>query len=181
VTDWWTHAFHIIWYTVVVPRASIISESEVSITVLCLQCSSHYAAVWIKNYSKSTSVNKGSHYEKYNGAVRPSLSSETKVSISLPCQLCSTRYIAIQINNCLKSTSVIKVATMKNTDDSLGTISVTQSKPSRATTKSTLFTVSKDEWNKKEDTGKPLKDTLHVLRYAKRHLSGWSDVKQWKR
>ena len=29
-----------------------------------------------------------------------------------------------------------------------------QRKPSRATTKSTLFTVSKDEWNIKEDTGK---------------------------
>jgi len=31
------------------------------------------------------------------------------------------------------------------------------------TTKSTLFTVSKDEWNTKEDTGKSLKKTLHVL------------------
>jgi len=52
-----------------------------------------------------------------------------------------------------------------------------QRKPSLATTKSTFFTVSKDEWNTKEDTGKSLKNTLHVLRYA---LSGWGDVKQWK-
>jgi len=43
-----------------------------------------------------------------------------------------------------------------------------------------LFTVSKGEWNTKEDTGKSLKNALHVLRYAKRHLSGWSDVEQWK-
>jgi len=43
-----------------------------------------------------------------------------------------------------------------------------------------LFTVSEDEWNAKEDTGKSLKNALHVLQYAKRHLSGLSDLKQWK-
>ena len=47
-----------------------------------------------------------------------------------------------------------------------GRFLVTQRKPLRATTKSTLFTVSKDEWNTKEDTGKSLK-TLHILQYAK--------------
>ena len=47
-------------------------------------------------------------------------------------------------------------------------------KPSCATTKSTLFAVSKDEWNTKEDTGKSMKNALYVLRYAKRHLSGWA-------
>jgi len=88
-----------------------------------------------------------------------------KISISLLCQLCSTHYTAIQINNCLKSTSVIKVATMKNTDNLLGTISVTQMKPSRVTTKLMQFTVSKDEWNTKEDSGKSLKNTLDILRY----------------
>jgi len=35
-----------------------------------------------------------------------------------------------------------------------------------------LFTVSKDEWNTKEDTGKSLKNVLYVLWYAKRHFSG---------
>ena len=55
-----------------------------------------------------------------------------------------------------------------------------QRKPSCATTKSTLFTVNKDEWYTKEDTGKSLKNALDVLRYAKRHLSGWSDIEQWK-
>jgi len=51
---------------------------------------------------------------------------------------------------------------MKNMDDL----------PSCATTKLTLFTVSKDEWNTKEDTGKSLKIALEVLWYAKRHHSG---------
>jgi len=40
-------------------------------------------------------------------------------------------------------------------------------KPSHATTKSTLFTVSNDEWNTKEDSGKSLKNVLDILRYAK--------------
>jgi len=45
-----------------------------------------------------------------------------------------------------KSTSVIKVANIKNTDDFCNAKTC-------ATTKSTLFAVSKDEWNAKEDSG----------------------------
>jgi len=59
-------------------------------------------------------------------------------------------------------------------------ISITQRKPSHAATKSTLFTVSKDEWNTKEGIGKSLKNTMHVLQYMKRNLSSWSDIEQWK-
>ena len=62
---------------------------------------------------------------------------------------------------------------MKNTEDFHY-----KGKLSRATAKSTLFAVSKDECNTKEDTGKSMKNALYVLRYAKRHLSGQSDVKQ---
>ena len=64
-------------------------------------------------------------------------------------------------------TSAIEVATMKNTDNFHY-----EGKPSRATTKSTLFAVSKDERDTKEDTGKSMKNALFVLRYAKWHLSG---------
>ena len=53
-----------------------------------------------------------------------------------------------------------------------------EGKPSHATTKSTPFAVSKDEWHTKEETGKPMKNALYVLRYAKRHLLGQSDVEQ---
>ena len=53
-----------------------------------------------------------------------------------------------------------------------------EEKPSRATAKSTLFAVSKDEWDTTEDTGKSMKNALYILRYAKRHLSGRSDIKQ---
>ena len=47
---------------------------------------------------------------------------------------------------------------MKNTDDFCY-----EGKLSRATAKSTLFTVSKDEWDTKEDTGKSMKNALYVL------------------
>jgi len=72
---------------------------------------------------------------------------------------------------------------MKNTlcyDRSLSSpedeLLVMKRKLSNATTKSTLFTISKDEW--KEGTGKLMKNELYVLQYVKRHLSGRSDVEQ---
>ena len=46
---------------------------------------------------------------------------------------------------------------MKNMDDFRY-----EGKPSHATTKSTLFAVSKDEWDTKEDTGKSMKNALYV-------------------
>ena len=49
-------------------------------------------------------------------------------------------------STCPKSTSAMKIATAKNTDDFRY-----EEKPSRATTKSTLFAVSKDEWDAKEE------------------------------
>ena len=101
--------------------------------------------------------------ERNGTAINYRLKSE--VTITLRCQLCSTNYTALRIKNCLKSTSAIKVDTMSY-----------ERKSSRATTKSTLFTVSKDEWDTKEDTGKSMKNALYVLWYAKRHLSGRSDV-----
>ena len=51
-------------------------------------------------------------------------------------------------------------------------------KPSHATAKSTPFAVSKDEWDTKVDTGKSMKNALYVLWYAKRHLSGRSNIEQ---
>ena len=62
---------------------------------------------------------------------------------------------------------------MKNTDD-FGI----ERKPSCATAKLTLFAVSKDEWDTKEDTGKSMKNAMYVLWYAKRHLLDQSDIEQ---
>ena len=98
---------------------------------------------------------------------------KSEVSVTLCYRLCSTRYTAVRIKNCSKSTSAIKITTMKITDDFCF-----KGKPSRATAKSTPFAVSKDEWDTKEDTGKSMKNVLYVLWYAKRHLSGRSNVKQ---
>jgi len=112
--------------------------------------------------------NLSSHYAEIRWYRAPQLLSETEVSITLLCQLFSTHCTAVQIKNCLKSTSAIKVETIKK----IQMISVTQRKPSCTTTKLTLFTVSKDEWNTKEDNGKSLENALDALRYTKRHLLG---------
>ena len=78
-----------------------------------------------------------------------SIISESEVSIAVLCLLCSPRYTAVRIKYCSKSTSVIKVTTMKDTNDfSLCKGSHHMQPPN------SLFTVSKDEWNTKEDTGK---------------------------
>ena len=53
--------------------------------------------------------------------------------------------------------SAIKIATMTNTDDFHY-----EGKPSRANAKSTLFAVSKDEWDTKEDTVKSMKNALYM-------------------
>ena len=107
-----------------------------------------------------------------NGAMHPRVNYclKSDVSIMLHCQLCSTCYTALRIKNCSKITSAIKVATMKNTDDFHY-----ERKPSCTTTKSTLFAVSKDEWDTKENTGK---SALYILQYAKRHFSGQSNIEQ---
>ena len=98
-----------------------------------------------------------------NGAALPRyINYRLKSEVSI--MLC---YTAVPIKNCLKSASAIKIATITNMDDFCY-----KGKPSRATTQLTLFTVSKDEWDTKEDTGKAMKNALCIQQYAKRHLSG---------
>ena len=111
-------------------------KSEVSITLRCQLFPTCYTAFRINNCSKRI-------LKERNGAACPSYIDyrlKSEVSIMLHCQLCSTRYTAVRIKNCSKSTSAIRVATMKSMDDFYF-----EGKPSRATAKSTLFAVSKDE------------------------------------
>ena len=134
-------------------------KSEVSIMLRCQLCSTCYTALQIKNCSKCTSAIHA--YTKRNCTTHPNYINyhlKSEVSITLCCWLCSTHYTAVQIENCSKSISAIKIATMKNTDGFHF-----KGKPSPATTKLTLFTVSKDEWDTKKDTGKSMKNVLYVL------------------
>jgi len=62
----------------------------------------------------------------------------------------------------LKSTIVIKAATTKIKDYFHYT-----KEAIICTTKLTSFTISKDEWNKNEDTGKSMKNALYVLHMVK--------------
>jgi len=95
--------------TIMIARASIISENEVSITVLCLLCSPRYTAVQIKNYSKSMSVIKVATARNTIVPRAPQLSSETEVSIALLCQLCSTCYTQEVFEKHLRIVTTMKI------------------------------------------------------------------------
>jgi len=75
-------------------HASIISESEVSITVLCLLCSTCYTAVRIKNCLKSTSVIKVATMKNTDGAGRPSY--RLKLKYQLPFTVSYVQLITLQ-------------------------------------------------------------------------------------
>jgi len=108
MTDKPTHS------TSMVPRAPIISESEVSITAPYLLCSPSYTAVWIKNWSKSTSVIKVATVK--NAIVPRAL--DIVWNQSIHCPSASAMFNSLHSSkNCLKFTSVIKVATMKSMDN----------------------------------------------------------------
>jgi len=81
--------------------------------------------------------NHSSHHEKYNGAMRPNY--HLKLRYPLP------SLSAMSNSLCSSTNQELFEKHLCNQDSH-----VTQSKPSHA---STLFTVSKDEWNMKEDTG----------------------------
>ena len=112
------------------------------------------------------------HTER-NGAAHPNYINyrlKSEVFITLCCLLCSTCYTALRIKDCHLCN--------QNSHYKKYRQFLLRREPSRAITKSTLFAVSKDEWDTKEDTGKFMKNALDVLWYAKRHQSGRSDVKQ---
>jgi len=151
-----------------IPHASVISESEVSIMALCLLCSPSYTAVRSKNCSKSTSLIKVA-------AVKNTIVPHTPIIVRNWSTLCPS--LSAMFNSLHSSTNQEKhLCNQGSHHEKIWTIFVTQRKPSHATIKSTLFTVSKDEWITKQDTGKSLNNTLHILQYA----LGWSDIKQWK-
>ena len=147
-------------------------KSEVYITLGCQLCSTHYTAFQIKDCSKSISAI--SAYQKNKWSAHPTvINYRLKVKYPLLFVVGCVQPVTWQYESrtVMKSTSANKIATMKNTDDFHY-----KEKPSHATAKSTLFAVSKDEWDTKEDTSKSMKNALYVLQYAKRHLSGHSNV-----
>ena len=56
------------------------------------------------------------------------------------------------------------------------TVSVLRGSLLCAIARSIPFVVSKDQRNAREDTGKSMKNTLYILRYAKRIPLGQSDI-----
>ena len=91
--------------------------------------------------------NQSSYYKKYNGAACPSY--RLKLKYPLPFSVSYVRLVTNQElfekHLCNKSSHYEKY----------GQFLVIQRKPSRATTKLTPFTVSKDGWNTKETLVSP--------------------------
>jgi len=130
-----------------------------------------------------------------------SIISESEVSITVLCLLCSSHYTAVKIKNCLKSMSVIKVATTKIQAPVIhfpshlsATFNLLHSCTDQELFEKHLCNqgshCEKYGWfplhtgshhlqpSNQGDTGKSLKNGLDILRYAERHLSGWSDIEQ---
>jgi len=151
---------------IMIARASIIFESEISIAVLCLLGSPHYTVVRIKNYSKSMSminvattrntiVRRVPQLSYWNWSIHcPSLSAMFDLLHS------STNKEVLEKRLCIKSSHYEKYGRFLH------------------------YTKEAITWNHQinafhcqqrwmEDTDK---NTLHAQRCAKRHLSGWSDV-----
>jgi len=78
-------------------HASIISESEVSITVVCLLCSPCYDIHSSTNQElfEKYSCNQSSHHKKYDGATCPSY--RLKLKYPLPF---SVSYVRLAIQQC---------------------------------------------------------------------------------
>ena len=118
-------------------------KSEVSTTLCCQLCSTRYTAVRIKSCSKSISATHAYRKKELVLYTRPSNINyclKSEVTITFHCWLCSTHYTTVRIKNYFKNTSAIKVATIKKRNDFHY-----EGKPSRVTTKLTLFAASKDE------------------------------------
>ena len=139
-----------------VPHASIISESEVSIMVLCLLCSPCYTAVRIKNCSKSMPVNKVAT-TKNTMVPRPVI--VWNWSIHFP----SLSALFNSLHGSTNQELFEKCLCIQ--DSHYEQFLVMQRKPSVCNYQM-LFTVSKDEWNTKKDTGKSLKNALDILWYT---------------
>ena len=147
---------HLKWHRAPQLYQLLFEKSEVSIMLCCQLCSTRYTVLQTKNCLKSTSAIHAYRKKWHCALSYINYRLKSEVSSTLRCRPCSTRYTVVQITNCSKSISAIKIATMKNTDDFHY-----EGKPSRATAKSTLFAVSKEEWDTKEDTGKSMKNALY--------------------
>jgi len=111
--------------------------------------------------------NQSSHYEKYDGAMHPSY--HLKLKYPLPF---SVSYMFDSLHSSTnQELSEKHLCNQGSHYEKYGRF-LQRKPPSCATTKLTLITVSKDEWNTNEDNCKSLKNALHVLQYAKRYLSG---------
>jgi len=128
--------------------------------------SAHYTGVRIKNCLKSTSVTT---IKKHDGATPPAIIWNWSIHCPSLSPMFKNSSTNQELHLCNQSSHYEKI----------WMISVTQVNH-HIQPPNQCFWLSAKKWNTKEDTGKSLKNELDILQYAKRHLSGWSDVEQWK-
>ena len=125
-----------------VPRTSLICESEVSIKALCLLCSSRYTAVQIKNCLKVHLVINVASMKNTMVPCAPAIVwNWTNWTIHCPSLSAVFNLLHSSMNQELLEKNF---SNQGSHYEKYGRFLVTQRKPSYATTKLTLFTVSKD-------------------------------------
>ena len=80
-------------------------------------------------------------------------------------------YTALQMNNSIRSASAVNPVATENMDNS-------DLKPCITLLRIDTLDSQQKEMDTKEDKGKSMMRALYVLQYAKRHVSGLSDVEQ---
>jgi len=129
---------------VMIPHASIISNSEVSITVLFLLCSSRYTVVWINNCLNSMSVIKVATVKQMIVPCSPLIVWNWSIhflylSAIFNLSHSSTNQKLFKKHLCNQGSQYEKYGWFPF---------CTEVSHQHATIKSTLFIVSKDEWNR---------------------------------
>ena len=150
-----------------VPCASIISESEVSIMVLCLLCPSRYTAMQIKNCSKSTSVIKV--------ATIIQTVPHTPVIVwnwSIHCLSLSAMFNSLHRRTNQESFKK-HLCNQGSYYEKYGQFPLRKGSHHVQPPNHCFSLSARMNGTQK----RPINNTLHVLRCAKRHLSGWSDIK----
>ena len=137
-------------------------------------CSAHYTALQTKNSRRSDCNNPVT--EKNMTIHTPSTINyclESAAAITLHFQLCSAPYTALQTKNSVRIISAINPVTTENTDDSR--LQTYCREAMHHATANRHLGLSQKEMGHKS---KSMMRALYVLRYAKRHVSGQSNVKQ---
>ena len=158
-------------------RIKYYFKSAVAITLHFQLCSARYKVLQVKNSRKSVSATIQSPRKCDDScALTIKYCLESAAATTLRFQLFLASYTVLQTKSSVRIVSAINLVIMEKTDNSHLQMYCREAMH-RAIVESTPWAVSKKKWDTK-DKGKSMMHALYVMRYAKRHISGQSDVKQ---